>query len=296
MLGGVALVLLASMGLVFVRAVRVKMLPFDNKSEFQVIVDMPEGATLERTAAATRALAAIVREQPEVTDYQIYVGTAGPINFNGLVRHYFLRQGPNVADIQVNLAGKHDRKRQSHDIAKAIRPLLEPVAARYGARIKVAEVPPGPPVLSTMVAEIYGPDRERQIEVAAQVREIFETTPGIVDVDWYVEDPQEKLEFRVDREKAALSGITPEMIAQELRMSGAGAEVGLAAQRGRARARADRSARWIDRAAPTSQTCRAWPLHAPDGRMVPLASLVQVVATTQDRSRSTTRTCVAWST
>jgi multidrug efflux pump subunit AcrB len=282
-LGGVALVLLASMGLVYFRAVRVKMLPFDNKSEFQVIVDMPEGATLERTAAVTQALASIVREQPEVTDYQIYVGTAGPINFNGLVRHYFMRQGPNVADIQVNLAGKHHRKRQSHEIAKAIRPLLEPVAARYGARIKVAEVPPGPPVLSTMVAEIYGPDAERQLEVAAQVREIFETTPGIVDVDWYVEDPQEKLEFRVDREKAALSGITPEMIAQELRMFGAGAEVGLVhSEAGREPTpivlKMDRSRR-ADLA-----NLQGMALHAPDGRMVPLASLVQVVPTTQERS------------
>jgi multidrug efflux pump subunit AcrB len=282
-LGGVALVLFASMGLVYFRAVRVKMLPFDNKSEFQVIVDMPEGSTLEHTAAAAQALSAIVRQQPEVTDTQVYVGTSGPINFNGLVRHYFMRQGSNVADIQVNLVGKHDRKRQSHEIAKSLRPLLQPVAERYGARVKVAEVPPGPPVLSTMVAEVYGPDPGRQLEVAAEVRKIFETTPGIVDVDWYVEDAQQKLEFRVDREKAALSGITPEMIAQELRMAGAGAEVGLVhTEIGREATpivlRTERSSR------ANLATLQAISLHAPDGRMVPLASLVEIVPTTQERS------------
>jgi multidrug efflux pump subunit AcrB len=269
--------------LVFVRAVRVKMLPYDNKSEFQVVVDMPEGTTLERTAAAARDLARVVRLQPEVRDYQVYVGTAAPINFNGLVRHYFLRQGPNVADIQVNLAPKHDRDEQSHAIAKRVRQALEPVARTHGARIKVAEVPPGPPVLSTMVAEVYGPDGDRQRALAEQVKAIFESTPGIVDVDWYVEDPQPKLEFRVDREKAALAGITPEMIAQELRMAGAGAEIGLLhTERGREPVpivlrvpRGDRPglARLEDLA-----------LHSPDGRMVPLASLVDIVPTTEDRS------------
>ena len=159
------------------------MLPYDNKSELQVIVDMPEGTTLEQTAAATRALAAVVREEPEVTDYEVYVGTAGPINFNGLVRHYFMRQGPNLSDIQVNLVGKGERSQQSHDIAKRVREHLAPVAARYGARMKVAEVPPGPPVLATMVAEVYGPDPDRQVQVASEVKRIFERTPGIADVD-----------------------------------------------------------------------------------------------------------------
>jgi multidrug efflux pump subunit AcrB len=282
-LGVVALLLFGSMALVRVRAVRVKMLPFDNKSEFQVIVDMPEGSTLEQTAAATRALATELRSEPEVTDYQVYVGTASPINFNGLVRHYFLRQGPNVADIQVNLARKQDRKAQSHDIAKRVRPKLVPIAERFGARIKVAEVPPGPPVLSTMVAEIYGPDPQRQLEVATQVKGIFETTPGIVDVDWFVEDPQPKLDFRVDGERAALAGITPEMIAQELRMAGAGAEVGLLhTATGREPVpivlRMERGRR------PSLATLQGLALHAPDGRMVPLAELVQIVPATEDRS------------
>ena len=272
---GVAALLLASVGLMFVRAVRVKMLPYDNKSEFQVIVDMPEGTTLEQTAAAARMLATVVRTQPEVTDTQVYVGTSGPINFNGLVRHYYLRQGPNVADIQVNLVGKHDRKLQSHELAKRVRPLLQPVADRFHANIKVAEVPPGPPVLSTMVAEIYGPDPQRQLEVAAQVREVFESTEGIVDVDWYVEDPQPKMVFRVDREKATLAGISPETIAAELRIAGAGAEVGLLhTEREREPVpitlRMDRARR------PALARLEGLALPASDGRMVPLASLVEI--------------------
>ena len=282
-LAGVVLLLFGSMALVQIRAVRVKMLPYDNKSEFQVIVDMPEGSTLERTTAAARALAVVVREQPEVTDYQVYAGTASPINFNGLVRHYFLRQGPNVADIQVNLAGKHHRKEQSHAIAKRVRPLLEPVAARYGAHIKVSEVPPGPPVLSTMVAEIYGPEPERQREVAAQVKEIFERTPGIVDVDWYVEDPQPKLEFRVDADRAAIAGIPAEWIARELRLAGAGAEIGLLHADGGREAvpimlRSDRRDR-TGLARLDNVT-----LQAPDGRAVPVAELVDVITTTEDRA------------
>ena len=276
----VVLLLGASVSLMFVRAVRVKMLPYDNKSEFQVIVDMPEGTTLENTAAAAKALAAAVRTLPEVTDTQVYVGTSGPINFNGLVRHYFMRQGANVADIQVNLVGKHDRKKQSHALSKEVRELLLPVAKTHGANIKVAEVPPGPPVLSTMVAEIYGPDPARQVEVAKQVREVFESTPGIVDVDWMIEDPQPKLEFAVDQEKAALAGISPEMIAFELRMAGAGAQAGLL--------------RTADGRTPvpimlrTERAGRAGlaglegvSLPSPTGQMVPLASLVTIRETVE---------------
>ena len=170
--------------------VRVKMLPFDNKSEFQVIIDMPESATLEETAAAAMEMGNYLKTVNEVTDYQIYTGTAGPFNFNGLVRHYYLRQAPYMADIQVNLAGKHHRQDQSHPIAKRVRPPLKEIADRYGAKVKVAEVPPGPPVLSTLVAEIYGPDYERQREIAQRIRTIFEETEGVVDVDWYMEEEQ----------------------------------------------------------------------------------------------------------
>ncbi|MBK7772063.1 MAG: efflux RND transporter permease subunit [bacterium] len=280
---GVVLLLGASVSLMFLRAVRVKMLPYDNKSEFQVIVDMPEGTTLESTAAAAKALAAAVRTLPEVTDTQIYVGTSGPINFNGLVRHYFMRQGANVADIQVNLVGKHDRKTQSHDLSKQVRDLLVPIAKQHDANIKVAEVPPGPPVLATMVAEIYGPDPQRQLEVAQQVRAVFEATPGIVDVDWIVEAPQPKVIFAVDREKAAVAGISPEMIAFELRMAGAGAEAGLLhTEHGRTPVpimlRTDRAGR-----AGLAQL-EGVSLPSPEGRMVPLASLVTIQETVETAS------------
>ncbi|HEX5886749.1 MAG TPA: efflux RND transporter permease subunit, partial [Pyrinomonadaceae bacterium] len=225
-----AVLLVGSFALVLFKFVKVKMLPFDNKSEFQVIVDMPEGTTLEQTAAATREMGEYVRTVPEVTDYQMYVGTASPYNFNGLVRHYFLRSGPNVADIQVNLVPKDERKAQSHEIAKRIRPGIQEIAAKYQARVKVAEVPPGPPVLQTLVAEVYGPDYKRQLEVAREIRGVFDSTPGVVDVDSYIEDEQTKFQFVVDKEKAALNGVSAEQVAATLRIAVQGANVGLAHQ------------------------------------------------------------------
>jgi multidrug efflux pump subunit AcrB len=226
-LSGVVLLLLVAVALFPLKLVKVKMLPFDNKSEFQIIVDMPEGSTLEQTAAVTREIGGYVSTMPEVTDYQMYVGTASPYNFNGLVRHYFLRRGPNVADLQVNLVPKGDRSAQSHDIAKRVRPRIDEIAARSGARVKVAEVPPGPPVLQTLVAEIYGPDYQRQIEVARQIRDIFDKTEGVVDVDSYVEDDQPKYRFDVDKEKAALNGVSAEQVASTLRIAVEGMNVGL---------------------------------------------------------------------
>ncbi len=224
---GVILLLLLAVSLFPLKLVKVKMLPFDNKSEFQVIVDMPEGSTLEQTAAITREIGDYVRTVPEVTDYQMYVGTASPYNFNGLVRHYFLRRGPNVADLQVNLVPKGERSAQSHDIAKRVRAPIDEIAARYGARVKVAEVPPGPPVLQTLVAEVYGPDYQRQLEVARQIREIFDRTEGVVDVDSYVEDDQPKFRFVIDKEKAALNGVSSEQVAATLRIAVEGINVGL---------------------------------------------------------------------
>jgi multidrug efflux pump subunit AcrB len=226
-LGSVVVMLIGAMSLVAVKFVRVKMLPFDNKSEFQVVIDMPEGTTLEATDHVAQEIADVISKQPEVTTYQTYVGTSGPYNFNGLVRHYFLRQGSNVADVQVNLVDRGERKAQSHAIAKRVRDAILPIALRTGARIKVAEVPPGPPVLETMVAEVYGPDYARQIEVAKQIREKMEKTPGIVDVDWYVEDDQPKYRFVVDKEKAALSGVSEAEIVRALRMTTAGETQGL---------------------------------------------------------------------
>jgi multidrug efflux pump subunit AcrB len=223
----VVVLLLGSMALVYVKFVTVKMLPFDNKSEFQVIVDMPEGSTLEQTSAVTHELAGAVSTLPEVVNYQMYIGTSAPYNFNGLVRHYYLRRGPNVADIQVNLLPKGDRNAQSHDVAKRARPLLQAVAVRYGASVKVSEVPPGPPVLQTLVAEIYGPDPARRSALAQQIMNVFETTPGVVDVDWYGEEDQEEYELVVDHDKAARQGVSPQQVSENLRMALSGMGIGL---------------------------------------------------------------------
>ena len=224
---GVVVLLIGSMALVYVQFVQVKMLPFDNKSEFQVIVDMPEGTTLEETARVTRLLADATLRTPEVVNVQTYSGTSAPFNFNGLVRHYYLRGGSNAADIQVNLLPKHDRSRQSHEIAKAVRVVLDPIARSNNANIKVAEVPPGPPVLQTLVAEIYGPSEEGRLRVASQVKQVMESLDGVVDVDWYVEEVQPKLRLIVDSEKAALHGIAPAEIARLLRLALAGESAGL---------------------------------------------------------------------
>ncbi|WP_372775789.1 efflux RND transporter permease subunit [Mangrovibacterium sp.] len=224
-IGSVTVLLVASMTLVYFKLVAVKMLPFDNKNEFQVIVDMPEGTTLERTAAVTKELAAYIANQENVLNYQSYVGTASPMNFNGLVRHYDLRQGSNVADIQVNLTDKGDRKLQSHDIAKALRPGLQAIAVNYNANVKVVEVPPGPPVLSTLVAEVYGPDYNTQMDIAEQVKGVFAETADVVDIDWHMEDDQVEYKFNVLKEKAALMGISTQQITQSLQMALGGSEV-----------------------------------------------------------------------
>ncbi|MDA8123820.1 MAG: efflux RND transporter permease subunit [Deltaproteobacteria bacterium] len=226
-LGGVVLLLLLAVTLVPLKKVTVKMLPFDNKSELQVIIDMPEGRTLEETAALAQEMGRYLGTVPEVTDYQTYVGTAAPYNFNGLVRHYFLRAGSTVADIQVNFVAKGERKEQSHAIAKRLRTPLKAIADRYGARIKVAEIPPGPPVLSTLVAEIYGPEPQRRIEIARQIKQVFAQTDGVVDVDWYLEEDQPKIRFSVDQGKAARAGVSAEAVAQSLRIALSGAGVGL---------------------------------------------------------------------
>jgi multidrug efflux pump subunit AcrB len=226
-LAGVVVLLFAAMAFVPLKWVRVKMLPFDNKSEFQVIIDMPDGTTLEQTTRVAQALGDYLATQPEVTNYQIYSGTSGPYNFNGLVRHYFLRSQPNQADIQVNLLPRHDRSLQSHDIAKRLRPGLVQIGQQFGARIKVSEVPPGPPVLQTLVAEIYGPDIKGQIDLASQVKQVFQNTPGVVDVDWYVEDPQAKFDMKVDLDKAALHGVSAFDVTNTVAIALHGAEAGL---------------------------------------------------------------------
>jgi multidrug efflux pump subunit AcrB len=282
-LAGMVLLLLAAVSFVPLKWVHVKMLPFDNKSEFQVIIDMPEGTTLEETTRVGQALGRYLADQPEVVNYQIYAGTAGPYNFNGLVRHYFLRRGPHEADIQVNLLPRHERDAQSHEIARRLRPELQEIAWRYGANIKVAEVPPGPPVLQTLVAEVYGPDYAGQVELAGRIRKIFEETPGVVDVDWYVEDPQVKYEMKVNLDKAALHGISAAEVTRTLEIALRGGTAGLL-HRPESRedvpiqvrlARAERSG---------IEDLKRLRLPTPTGGQVSLGEVVTVEKTTIDRS------------
>jgi multidrug efflux pump subunit AcrB len=280
---GVGALFLGAVSLVGLKLVTVKMLPFDNKNEFQIIVDMPTGTTLEQTAAATRALGDYVATIPEVENYQTVVGAASPYNFNGLVRHYYLRNQPNQADIQVNLVGKTARKAQSHDIAKRIRPEIERIARQWGVRVKIAEVPPGPPVLETLVAEVYGPTGEQHLDLARQVKQIFQTTEGVTDVDWYVDDDQPTYQFTVDREKAALIGVDTAAVNRTLAIALSGTEVGLAHDETaredvpiRVRlSRAERSG--LDALASLSVAAR-------DGHLIPLRELVKPAEIAPDKS------------
>lgn len=282
-LSSVAFLLLLAILLFPLKAVTVKMLPFDNKSELQIVIDMPEGSTLEDTAAATRAIGEYLRGVPEVTDFQSYIGTASPYNFNGLVRHYYLRRGPNVADIQVNLVAAGLRDEQSHDIARRLRPGIQAAAAKFGANVKIAEIPPGPPVLSTLVAEVYGPSQEGQIRMAKEIKGVFESTPGVVDVDWYVEESRKRLVFEVDRQKAALNGITSEAVAQTLKTAVSGMNAGLLHVddakdpveiflRPPVETRSDISA------------LKSFGVPSPNGSLVPLSELVRVIDTPGERN------------
>ena len=209
----ITLLIVLSASLAVFKLVVLKMLPFDNKSEFQVILDMPEGTSLEQTSRVLNEMSDYLGTVKDVTDYQIYAGTAAPINFNGLVRQYYLREGANVGDIQVNLTDAHARDKQSHAIALSVRPALQEIANKYHGSVKVVEVPPGPPVMSPIVAEVYGLDYPGQINVAKQIRGVFEKTPDIVDIDDSVEAGQKRLVVQVDRGKAALLGVSQETIA-----------------------------------------------------------------------------------
>ncbi|HXP61860.1 MAG TPA: efflux RND transporter permease subunit [Dongiaceae bacterium] len=278
--------LLLAMSLVGVGFVKVKMLPFDNKSEFQIILNMPEGSPLERTAQAAREIGAAVRVEPEVTDYEVYAGVAAPFNFNGLVRHYFLRRGAHIADLQVNLVPKSQRQAQSHDLAKRVRPRVAAIAAKYGARVAVAEVPPGPPVLQTLVAEIYGPNEEGRLALARRVIDVFHHTPGVVDTDWYIEAEQPQARFAIDKEKAALSGITAETISETLRLAVGGEAVALL--------HVPRDKEDVDIFLQLPRASRTTPEELlalrvrsaanPSAPLVPLRELVQVEPATVDKS------------
>jgi len=225
LLYGVLGLIAASVALPAAKLVVLKMLPFDNKSEFQVVVDMPAGTPVEVTSAVLHDMGAYLATVPEVTDYQAYAGAAAPINFNGLVRQYYLRAAPENGDLQVNLTQKGERDRKSHDIASSVRPRLEEIARRWGARVKVVEVPPGPPVLSPIVAEVYGPDDAGRSRVAGEVRAAFAATRDIVGIDTSVEDPAPRLQLKVDQAKAALVAVTRRDVVETMRVGLSGVDV-----------------------------------------------------------------------
>jgi len=228
-LGAVMLAFVGSALLAVTRAVPLKMLPFDNKNELALVIDMPRGATLEATDAVARDLGLYLATVAEVTDYQSYVGLASPMDFNGMVRHYYLRRGGNVGDVRISLLPKEERSQQSHEIALRIRPEVERIAARHGANVKIVEAPPGPPVIATLVAEVYGPldaRHEELVAVSKSVRGAMERTAGVVDVDDFSEAPHEKFRYRLDREKAALTGVTVAEAAQTLQAALGGAPAG----------------------------------------------------------------------
>jgi len=281
-LGGVAVLLIASLSLFYFKIVVMKMLPFDNKSELQLVIDMPEGTTLEETARTAKALSDYVSTIPEVAHYQAYVGAASPFNFNGLVRHYFLRQSANAADIQLNLVDKRDRSAQSHEIARRIRPQVQVIARRFGANVKVVEVPPGPPVQSVLVAEVYDSDDRTRTETAKAVRAAFEATNGVVDVDDSIEADQIKYRLTVDKVKASLAGISTEEVVKTLQLALEGETVGLAhlpqeKSPVEIRLRLPRSLR------SDVQELQQIGLRHPSGGIVPLSELVRVREETQDQ-------------
>jgi multidrug efflux pump subunit AcrB len=222
LLVGVVVLMVLSASLAFFRMVPLKMLPFDNKNEFQIVIDMPEGTTLETTDTVVRAFESYLRRVSEVTNYVSYVGTASPIDFNGLVRHYYLREGSNVADIRINLADKARRKHQSHEVVLRLRKDLEKIAERLNANIKIVEVPPGPPVIATIVAEVYGePDRSYQELIAASsyIKGVMSGEPFVVDIDDVVETPRNKIDFVLDKEKSALHGVSTDAVIHTMRLA-----------------------------------------------------------------------------
>ena len=272
---GVVVLLLAACAMVPLKMVLVKMLPFDNKSEMQVVVDMPAGTPLERTLAAEQAIGEYLAKQPLVANYQIYAGTSSPYNFNGLVRHYYLRREPYQGDIQVNLVPAEDRSEQSHQVALAIRGPIDKIAQQWNARVKIAEVPPGPPVLSTLVAEVYGPDYKQQIALARQIRQVFQETPGVVDVDWLVNADQTKLDFKVQQDKAAMLGISAGDVTDSTAIALGGEDVGLMHAPG-SREDVPIHIQLSRESRSGEDALRGLFLNGAAGQMVPLGALVRV--------------------
>jgi len=228
-LGTIGLLMILSIYLALARDVPLKMLPFDNKNELALVLDFDEGTTLEQADASVRKFENYLRQIPEMTDFESYVGIASPMDFNGMVRHYYLRQGPNVADIRINFVPKKERSLQSHAMALKFRPDLEKIARECNVALKIVETPPGPPVIETLVTEVIGPPSasyDDLIDASKIVRERMEREPGVADVDDIVEAPQEKYRFMTDKEKAKLNGITTEQIAQTLQTVLEGQSVG----------------------------------------------------------------------
>jgi multidrug efflux pump subunit AcrB len=280
---GIGVAILLSVALPVVQLVILKMLPFDNKSEFQIIVDLPVGTPLERTAQVLSEMGTAVAQVPEVTDYQAYAGTAAPINFNGLVRQYYLRSGAEVGDLQVNLIDKHERDRKSHDIAQAIRPAVEAIAKKHGADVKVVEVPPGPPVMSPIVAEIYGPDYDAQMQVAKQVRGVFEKTDGIVAIDDTVEDDAQRFVLRVLQNKAAVAGVAQKDVVAAMKMGLAGENVTPIHGSGAKYEIPVRITLAPERQSKIEELLKLT-VRGSDGKLVPLSELVEVMPSAREKT------------
>ena len=279
---GVAVAIAASIGLAAAKLVVLKMLPFDNKSEFQVVVDMPAGTPVEVTAAALHSIGAELAKVPEVENYQAYAGLASPINFNGLVRQYALRTLPWQGDLQVNLADKARRHRKSHEIAQSARAALVAAGKRWGANVKVVEVPPGPPVLSPIVAEVYGPDALGRAQVAKTVRATLESTQGVVGVDDTVEDPSPRIELRIDQGKAALMGVSRRDVVDTIRMGLDGSDV---APLHDGQSKYEVPVRILLPAQQAGDLAELLKLaiRTPAGALVPLAELVRAQSSDRDR-------------
>jgi multidrug efflux pump subunit AcrB len=283
LLGAIIVLIVGSLGLAGVKLVVLKMLPFDNKSEFQVVLDMPEGTSLEQTARVLEEIGNHLAGVPEVSDYQVYAGTTSPIGFNGLVRQYYLRSGANVGDIQVNLVDKAHRHRKSHDVARSVREPIQAIAWKHGGNAKIVEVPPGPPVQSPLVAEVYGIDYDGQIDVAKQARATFQATPDIVDVDDSVEFPSEKFMVQVDRAKAARLGVAQNTVAQALATVLSGEAMSYLHDENVKYAVPIR-VEYAEADKADLEQVLALRVRASSGALVPLAEVVEIVASQRERS------------
>ncbi|UCE94571.1 MAG: efflux RND transporter permease subunit, partial [Flavobacteriaceae bacterium] len=275
--------LMATSAMFLTKSVAVKMLPFDNKNEFQVIIDMPEGTTLERTDMVAKEVMQYIRESEFVEHYQSYAGTASPITFNGLVRHYDLRIGNNMADIQVNLIDKGDRSEQSHYISTVFRPEIQAIGSKFNANIKIVEVPPGPPVLSTLVAEVYGPDHSEQINIARQLKDAFTATDDVVDTDWMIEADQTEYKFMIDKEKSMIYGISPQQIVNTMQMSLSNQPIGKL-YRDHSNSDVGIVLKFEDKEIGSIQDLLQFKVLSNQGQTIPIADLVKVKKDTIEKS------------